>query len=224
MSGILKLLKNSLVALLAIASVNVATLSVAEAGLLRKYIIGKTLVSVEKKWAKKAAAEAVQRKIAAKLARNFSKEMISPKATKPGFKAFAPKDLATLEGKIANRSASKSEIKRLSSDERFAARRKAGVDRFWSQEADRIRAGQPGTREWSSKQAQDIARDARPNFQGKPLDGHHKYNARSYPQIADNPNNIYPATKAEHLNRWHGGNTTVPTQGLPRNPKFPEQF
>lgn len=38
------------------------------------------------------------------------------------------------------------------------------------------------------------------------MQGHHKFNALDHPQIANNHKNIYPATKTEYFERWHGGN------------------
>ena len=36
--------------------------------------------------------------------------------------------------------------------------------------------------------------------------------------------NIYPATKNEHFNRWHGGNWQNDTFGEPLKPWIPEDF
>ena len=56
------------------------------------------------------------------------------------------------------------------------------------------------------------------------MEGHHTYNALDYPQLADNPDIIYPATKDEHFNRWHGENYQNDTSGLPLKPDYPEEF
>lgn len=56
------------------------------------------------------------------------------------------------------------------------------------------------------------------------MEGHHRYNALDYPQLADNPDIIYPATYDEHFNRWHGGNWQNDTDGQPLNLLFEEEF
>lgn len=56
------------------------------------------------------------------------------------------------------------------------------------------------------------------------MEGHHKRNIAEYPALADDPNNIYPATKYEHFERWHGGNWQNETHGTPNNPLIPEEF
>ena len=63
-----------------------------------------------------------------------------------------------------------------------------------------------------------------PKHNGDPIEGHHKYNALDHPQIADDANNIYPATNAEHFSRWHGGNYQNDTFGKPLDTSFPEEF
>ncbi|EPM43197.1 hypothetical protein A249_40065 [Pseudomonas syringae pv. actinidiae ICMP 18804] len=50
------------------------------------------------------------------------------------------------------------------------------------------------------------------------------YNALDYPQLADKYFNIYPATRDEHLYRWHGGNFQNEKLGKPLNPLVPEDF
>lgn len=218
--------KAFLILAIAMSSLGSAMTAGAEAGILKKYVVGRTLLEVEKRWARKAAKEALQRNVTSKLTRNFAKEILSPTPKNPGFQSFTKRGLESLERKIAARTATKQEIKRLGSYERFNARRQDGVNQFWNAEAQNLREGSKGTRNWSPAQQRDIqaAGKGRPTFQGEPMVGHHRFNARSYPQIADNPKNIYPATKSEHLNRWHGGDTRIPVHGTPRNPKFPEQF
>lgn len=56
------------------------------------------------------------------------------------------------------------------------------------------------------------------------IEGHHKYNAVGYSQIADDSKNIYPGTKLEHLQRWHGGNFQNDISGVPNDPSFKEEF
>lgn len=81
-----------------------------------------------------------------------------------------------------------------------------------------------GTRNWDSNQIEDIKNRKTPTFNGEPIEGHHKYNAMDYPQLADDPNNIYPVTNNEHFERWHGGNWQNDTSGVPNNPDFKEEF
>lgn len=50
------------------------------------------------------------------------------------------------------------------------------------------------------------------------------YNAIDHPHIADDKDNIYPATWNEHFERWHGGNFQNDTTGLPLNESFEEEF
>ncbi len=98
------------------------------------------------------------------------------------------------------------------------------MDRFWSQERRRLREGQPGTRNWTDEQRQAILDGRTPQWDGDPIEGHHRHNALDHPQAADDPTNIYPATNDEHLRRWHGGNYQNDTFGQPLNPDHPEDF
>lgn len=63
-----------------------------------------------------------------------------------------------------------------------------------------------------------------PKYNGEPIQGHHKYNALDHPQLASDPKNIYPATRTEHFERWHGGNWRKDSFGEPVNLKYPEEF
>lgn len=126
--------------------------------------------------------------------------------------------------RIDNRTATRDEYNRYQWDRRFNNRRARGVDRFWRQERQRLRAGEPGTRNWSPEQRAEIMAGRRPKFDGSTIEGHHRYNALDHPHIADDPNNIYPATRNEHQHRWHGGSWQNDTYGTPNNPFYPEEF
>lgn len=99
-----------------------------------------------------------------------------------------------------------------------------GENRFWAAERKRLKKGQKGTRNWSAQQRKDILNNKVPKLNGDPIEGHHKYNVIDYPQLADDANNIYPATFMEHFMRWHGGNYQNDTSGVPINPLFKEEF
>ncbi len=139
---------------------------------------------------------------------------------------LSKKKTTEIKQKVDDRAASKEEWEKLQSDKRFNNRRKRGVDKFWSEEKKRLKNGEEGTRDWSDPQREQILSSDRkkPTFDGEPIEGHHKYNAQDYPQIADDPSNIYPATKIEHHQRWHGGNFQNETSGKPLNPLFEEEF
>jgi RHS repeat-associated protein len=128
-----------------------------------------------------------------------------------------------LNEKLNNRTMTKDEYNHLQWDRRFKNRRDRGVNRFWRDEKKRVKQG-GGTRDWSREQKEDILNNRKPTYNGETMEGHHKYNAADYPQIADDPNNIYPATKPEHLQRWHGGNFQNDTSGVPNNILFEEEF
>ena len=126
--------------------------------------------------------------------------------------------------KLENRTITQDEYKQLQWDRRFGNRRKRGVNRFWAQEREALLNGGSGTRNWNQQQREDIINRKTPQFNEEPIEGHHKYNAIDYPQIADDPNNIYPVTNNEHFERWHGGNYQNDTSGVPLNPDYPEEF
>ncbi|WP_085702937.1 RHS repeat-associated core domain-containing protein [Pseudomonas sp. B15(2017)] len=140
------------------------------------------------------------------------------------YKPLGDPQKKVLQGKVANRTATKDEVAHLDWDRRFSNRRQRGVDRFWSEERKRLRAGEAGTRNWDETQADAIKSGKRPKFDGKTIEGHHLYNALDYPHLADKPFNIYPATRDEHFFRWHGGNFQNDTMGKPLNPLVPEDF
>ncbi|MCU0092451.1 DUF6531 domain-containing protein [Pseudomonas koreensis] len=140
------------------------------------------------------------------------------------YKPLSSPQKKVLQGKVETRTATRDEVAHLDWDRRFSNRRQRGVDRFWSEERKRLRAGEKGTRDWSPEQADDIMRNKRPKFDDKTIEGHHMYNALDYPQLADKAFNIYPATRDEHLYRWHGGSFQNETKGKPLNPLVPEDF
>lgn len=140
------------------------------------------------------------------------------------YKPLSSPQKKVLQGKVESRTATRDEVAHLDWDRRFSNRRQRGVDRFWSEERKRLRGGESGTRDWSPEQADDIMKNKRPKFDDKTIEGHHMYNALDYPQLADKAFNIYPATRDEHLYRWHGGSFQNETKGRPLNPLVPEDF
>lgn len=131
---------------------------------------------------------------------------------------------AQLKSKLESRTLTKEEYKRLDWDRRFANKRAKGVSRYWAEERAQLKLGEPGTRNWSPEQRADILANKTPKFNGEPIQGHHKYNALDHPQLASDPKNIYPATRTEHFERWHGGNWRNDSFGEPVNLKYPEEF
>lgn len=94
-----------------------------------------------------------------------------------------------------------------------------GVSEFWTAEQQRLQAGLPGTRNWSPAAGAGILQGKQP----RGIYGHHKYSVSEYPQLANDPSNIYPVTFYEHLFRWHGGRWQ-PTHGVPLDEGFKEWF
>jgi GHH signature containing HNH/Endo VII superfamily nuclease toxin len=139
-------------------------------------------------------------------------------------KPLTPKQRKLLKAKVEDRTISQDEYNRLQWDRRFANRRATGVRRFWASERNRLLEGKPGTRNWTDEQKADILANRVPKQDGRPIEGHHKYNALDHPHIANNGENIYPASWPEHFERWHGGNFRNDTFGNPLNPLYPEEF
>lgn len=131
---------------------------------------------------------------------------------------------ANYKQKMESRSLTRDQYKRLEWDRRFANKRAKGVARFWADERAKLRLGESGTRAWSGEQRSAILRNKVPTFNGEPIQGHHRYNAISHPHLASDPENIYPATRTEHLLRWHGGSWKNDSFGAPLNLKYPEEF
>lgn len=137
--------------------------------------------------------------------------------------AIRKKQKKILEQK-KDKTITREEYRHLEWDRRFSNRRKRGVDRFWAAEKRRIENKEPETRNWTKKQRKDIQKGKVPKYKNVPIEGHRKYNAIDYPQLADDANNIYPATNNEHFNRWHDGNYQNETQGSLFNDGFKEEF
>lgn len=131
---------------------------------------------------------------------------------------------ADLKAKLENRTLTREEYKRLDWDRRFANKRAKGVSRFWADERAKLKLDEPGTRNWSADQRADILANKTPKFNGESIQGHHKYNALDHPQLASDPKNIYPATRTEHFERWHGGSWRNDSFGEPLNYSYPEEF
>ena len=140
------------------------------------------------------------------------------------YKPLTPKQKKILKRKLNNRTITRSEYAHLNWDRRFKNRRNRGVKRFWSKEKKKLITGESRTRSWSDTQIEDIKSGKTPTYNGEPIEGHHKYNALDYPQLADDPDNIYPVTNAEYFERWHGGNWQNDTNGVPNNINFEEEF
>ncbi|MGJ7549965.1 PAAR domain-containing protein [Pseudomonas alloputida] len=104
-----------------------------------------------------------------------------------------------LKSEMDKRIMTKDEYKCLDWDRRFANKRAKGVARFWADERVRLKLGEPGTRNWTAEQRADILNNVTPKFNGESMQGYHKYNALDHPQLASDPFNIYPATRAEHF-------------------------
>ena len=119
---------------------------------------------------------------------------------------LSSKQVKSIRKKIANRTATREESEAYRWHHRFSRRRRAGVDSFWEQEADRLLAGLPGTRNWSPEDIERILSGRRPRYAGKPIEGHHTFSAALYPHLANRGEIIYPATHFEHFQAWHGGN------------------
>lgn len=146
------------------------------------------------------------------------------KKQKTPFVQLSPKQKKLLKEKLKNRTITREEYRHLEWNRRFENRRRRGINRFWAKEKEKLKNGEPGTRNWSEKQRDDILNGKVPKYKGEPVEGHHKYNATDYPHLADNPDNIYPATPNEHFERWHGGNYQNSTNGKPNNINFKEEF
>ena len=135
------------------------------------------------------------------------------------FRQLGRKQYSRLQKKIADRTITRDEWKRLQWHDRLVERRARGVSLFWEAEAERLTQGLPGTRNWSQEVRELIISGGRP----KGIFGHHKYSVSQYPQLASDPNNIYPVTFYEHFFRWHGGKWGA-THGGPVDPEFSEWF
>lgn len=118
---------------------------------------------------------------------------------------LTPKQRREIKQRIANRTATREDFKRLEWDRRFGNRRRRGVNRFYVEERERLLRGEKGTRNWTEEQRLAIINKKRPRFDGKTMEVHHTYSASQFPHLADKAAVMYPATRKEHLYGWHGG-------------------
>ena len=92
-------------------------------------------------------------------------------------------------------------------------------------EAMKLREGKPGARNWTPEQRIAILEGKTPkDIGGVSIQGHHRYDVSNYPHLANKGKYVYPATRAEHLYRWHGGNWHNTVFGGPLDPGYPEGF
>lgn len=180
-------------------------------GKVKKGIFAKTTSLLVKKKATKEATSKVVGKFIEKVRIPYDKKL--PK-----------KKMDELKGKINNRTITKDEYAEYNWNKKIDKARAEGVRKFYQNEKEVLKNGKNGARNYTEKMKQDIINGKRPTYNGKPLEGHHKYSVEKYPNLAKEPTNIYPTTKDEHLYRWHGGNYRNPTLGKPLNPNFKEEF
>ena len=128
---------------------------------------------------------------------------------------LSAKQRKALKEKRDNRTMTADEWKRLEWDRRFRRRRDNGVNEFWEQERERLAAGKPGTRNWTSEQRSAILRGDKPMFNGITMQGHHTYSAAKYPHLANRGVIIFPATRKEHRIAWHDRNFKKSLAGRP---------
>lgn len=152
------------------------------------------------------------------------KEGLIGKIRIPYNKKMTQKQISEAKEKIADRIITKEEYEELKWNEKITKSRKEGVENFWAKEKQRLNDGELGTRNWTDQQKEEIIAGNRATFEGKTLEGHHQYSVDKYPNLIKDPDNIYPVTKQEHLQRWHGGNFKNQTDGEPLNPNHPEEF
>ena len=125
------------------------------------------------------------------------------------------KQMKSIEKKITSRTATKEEYKMYTWSKNMNKHRKHAVKEFWRQEKLRLLKGKKTTHNWTEEQRQDILKGKTPKFKGKALEGHHTYSVLLYPHLAKYGLVIYPATKKEHRQGWHGGNTKNSMPGRP---------
>src|SRR5262249_6261584 len=143
-----------------------------------------------------------------------------PEAYGTPYRQLTSRRVTELRAKITSRTITREEWTRLQWYERLQLRRQRGIDAFWAAERDRLIRDLPGTRNWSAAARADITAGRQP----KGIFSHHRYSVSKYPQLADDPLNIYPVTYYEHIYRWHGGRWSNPTSGKPLSPNVPEWF
>ncbi|MGX4670227.1 hypothetical protein JNUCC74_13600 [Cerasibacillus sp. JNUCC 74] len=147
---------------------------------------------------------------------------LTPKKTP--YNSLSRKQQLIIKEKIEKRSVTKSEYKRYQWNKRFMKRRATGVNIFWKQEKKRILNNDTPTRNWTSKQIEDILNGKKPKYNGKPIIGHHTFNAKNYPHISNRGELIYHVTPSEHLKGWHGGSFHKNSPGRPVNPNYMEEL
>ena len=125
------------------------------------------------------------------------------------------KKMKEFRSKIDDRTITKEEWERYNWNKRFGSRRDKGVRQFWKQEKERIINDEPLTKDWTSEQIETILNNKRAKFDGNTIQGHHTYSASKYPHLCNKGEVIYPATKNEHFNGWHGGNYKNSLPGKP---------
>lgn len=140
------------------------------------------------------------------------------------YKQMSSKKLKELRKKEANRTLTKAEYKHMEWQRRLTIRRKEGIDNFWEREAELIANNRPTTRNWSAKQRADILKGKRPQYKGESMQSHHTYSVAKYPHLANQGQLIYPTTRNEHKNRWHGKNFKTSLPGRPMNINIKEDF
>jgi len=140
------------------------------------------------------------------------------------YKQMSSKKLKILRQKEANRTLTKAEYKHKEWQRRLNIRRKEGIDNFWEREVERIANNRPTTRNWSAIQRADILKGKRPKYKGESMQSHHTYSVAKYPHLANLGQLIYPATRNEHKNRWHGSNFKTSLPGRPMNINIKEDF
>jgi len=128
--------------------------------------------------------------------------------------------LKRLEAKVAARTITREEWARLSWFKRLTDRRQAGIDGFWEDERELLASGFPGSRNWNSSALTQILGGGQPSG----IFTHHRYSVSLYPQLANDPNFLWPTTFYEHFYKWHNGSWRNPTHGVPLNPDSPDSF
>lgn len=86
--------------------------------------------------------------------------------------------------------------------------RKRGVARAWKEEVALVKKTGEGTVDWTPKEKKELLK----NGKVKGYQGHHIFNVKCFPSMADNPNNINFLKHKDHLNA-HGGFTKNNTSG-----------
>lgn len=131
------------------------------------------------------------------------------------YKKLSDKKMSELKQKMDDRTMTKKEYKQYRWNQRMDRRRDEGVRRFWDQEKLRIENGEPTTRDWTPEQKEAILNGEKPKYNGETIQGHHSYSVSKYPHLADKGEVIYPATRKEHFEGWHGGDWKNSEPGRP---------